>query len=218
MLHQPASNLDHIRQQDNDDMVEPLDHAVPLGQAPHTILNSHRGHRPSDARIPRMLVTERVDEVEVTRKMARPLSLAVWLPQECPNELPLRATTCHLNDMMTMSFDQHIMMYEPPRGYTIPKANKYALLEEDLQVVASPVLASTETTRARKNAGNKRQGPGTMEPMDGVVYFSPWDPALVIVPHEDALLLSLKIARFQVCQELVDPSSSVDFLHISAFK
>ena len=59
---------------------------------------------------------------------------------------------------------------------------------------------------------------GTMEPMDGVVYFSPWDPALVIVPHEDALLLSLKIARFQVCQELVDPSSSVDFLHISAFK
>ena len=57
--------------------------------------------------------------------MARPLSLAVWLPQECPNELPLRATTCHLNDMMTMSFDQHIMMYEPPRGYTIPKFVMY---------------------------------------------------------------------------------------------
>ena len=68
MLHQPASNLDHIRQQDNDDMVEPLDHAVPLGQASHTILNSHGGHRPSDTRIPRMLVTERVDEVDSTSR------------------------------------------------------------------------------------------------------------------------------------------------------
>ena len=68
MLHQPASNLDHIRQQDNDDMVKPLDHAVPLSQALHTILNSHRGHRPSDARIPRMLVTEKVDEVDNTSR------------------------------------------------------------------------------------------------------------------------------------------------------
>ena len=60
--------------------------------------------------------------------------------------------------------------------------------------------------------------PGTMEPMDGVVYFNPWDPTLVTVPHEDALVLSLKIARFQVCRVLVDPGSSVDFLHISTYK
>ena len=30
VLHQLASNLDHLRQQDNNDVVEPLDHAVPL--------------------------------------------------------------------------------------------------------------------------------------------------------------------------------------------
>lgn len=46
-----------------------------------------------------------------------------------------------------------------------------------------------------------------MEPIDGVVSFNPWDLARIIVPHEDALVLSLKIIVFQVCQVLVDPGN-----------
>ena len=33
--------------------------------------------------------------------------------------------TRHLNDMMTTPFAQHILMYEPLRGYTIPKFIMY---------------------------------------------------------------------------------------------
>ena len=39
------------------------------------------------------------------------------------------------------------------------RANKYAMLEEDLQAATSFVLASTQTTQARKDVGNKHQGP-----------------------------------------------------------
>ncbi|RVW47717.1 hypothetical protein CK203_105090 [Vitis vinifera] len=41
---------------------------------------------------------------------------------------------------------------------------------------------------------------GIMEPVDGVVTFNTWDLTRITVPHEDFLVLSLKIVRFQVCQ------------------
>ena len=53
------------------------------------------------------------------------MTSAVWLPQESPIEMPLEATTQCLNDMMTMPFTQHILMYEPLKGYTIPKFIMY---------------------------------------------------------------------------------------------
>lgn len=64
--HQSTSTLDHLHHQDNNDVVEPLDHAVPFSQIPYTILISHGGHRPYDLRILRILVTEGVDEVDIT--------------------------------------------------------------------------------------------------------------------------------------------------------
>ncbi|RVW66361.1 hypothetical protein CK203_065176 [Vitis vinifera] len=67
----------------------------------------------------------RLPQVEVAGGMARPLSLAVWFPQEHSNELPLGVTTRHLNDMMKTPFTQHILMYEPLRGYIIPKFIMY---------------------------------------------------------------------------------------------
>lgn len=77
MLHQSTNNLDHLCQQNNDNVVEPLDQVVPLGQTLHTILNSHEGHHPSDPRIPRMLVTKGVDETDSTsqRRPQPPLYL-----------------------------------------------------------------------------------------------------------------------------------------------
>ena len=49
--------------------MEPLDRVVPFGQVPHIILSSHEGCRLFDLRIPRMLVTEGVDEVDNTPGM-----------------------------------------------------------------------------------------------------------------------------------------------------
>lgn len=60
--------------------------------------------------------------------------------------------------------------------------------------------------------------PGTMELVNVVVTFNTQDLAWITVSHEDALVLSLKIARFQVCRVLVDPGSSVDLLCILAYK
>ena len=75
MLNQSTSNLDHIRQQDNDEVVEPLDHALPLGQAPHTIFNLHGGRRPSGTKILRMIVTEGVNEANNTSRQGPQPSL-----------------------------------------------------------------------------------------------------------------------------------------------
>ena len=75
MLNQSTSNLDHIRQQDNDEVVEPLDHALPLGQAPHTIFNLHGGRRPSGTKILRMIVTEGVNEANNTSQQGPQPSL-----------------------------------------------------------------------------------------------------------------------------------------------
>lgn len=44
--------------------------------------------------------------------------------------------------------------------------------------------------------------------MDGVVLFLPMDPARVLQPHRDALLLTLGIGDFDVRRILVDPGSS----------
>ena len=67
----------------------------------------------------------RFPHVEAVGGLTRPLSLVAWLPHGWLNELPLGATTRHLNDMMTTPFAQHILMYKPLRGYTIPKFVMY---------------------------------------------------------------------------------------------
>ena len=68
MLHQLISNIDYLVHLNNNDIVEPLDRAVPFDQVPHTILSTHGGCRPSNLRIIRMLVTEGFDEADNTSR------------------------------------------------------------------------------------------------------------------------------------------------------
>ena len=58
---------------------------------------------------------------------------------------------------------------------------------------------------------------GTL-PIDGVITFPSVDPNRVLQPHEDALILTLGIKKYDVRRILVDPGSSVDLLQVSAFK
>lgn len=53
------------------------------------------------------------------------------------------------------------------------RANNYTMLEKDLQVAVSLVMAATQTTQTGKDVGNKQQdkdhlgdGPHSMSPMD----------------------------------------------------
>lgn len=60
--------------------------------------------------------------------------------------------------------------------------------------------------------------PVTMEPVNKAITFNTQDLAQIIVLQEDVLVLLLKTIEFQVCQVLIDPGSSIDSFHISAYK
>ena len=55
------------------------------------------------------------------------------------------------------------------------------------------------------------------KPIDGSISFPPVNPNRVIVPHYDALVLTLCISGFDVQGVLVDPSSMADLLQLLAF-
>ena len=57
-----------------------------------------------------------------------------------------------------------------------------------------------------------------MCPVDSTITFSPINPSRVLQPHEDFLFLTLGMSGFDVRRVLIDPSSSVDLLQMSAYK
>ena len=56
------------------------------------------------------------------------------------------------------------------------------------------------------------------KPIDGLISFPLVNPNKIVVPHYDALLLTLYINGFDVHRILIDPSSATDLLQLSAFK
>lgn len=59
---------------------------------------------------------------------------------------------------------------------------------------------------------------GSIQPIDEAIVFPPIDPARVLQPHRDALILMLGIGDFNVKRILVDPGSSVNLLQVSIVK
>ena len=56
------------------------------------------------------------------------------------------------------------------------------------------------------------------KPIDGLISFPPVNPNRIIVPHYDALVLTLCISNFNVHRVLVDPSSAENLLQFLAFE
>ena len=78
-------------------------------------------------------------------------------------------------------------------------------------------LLRAAIVKARVNAihiGGSRE---ETKPIDGPIFFPPVNPNRVIVPHYDALVLTLCIRDFDVHNVLVDPSSIADLLQLLAF-
>lgn len=73
---------------------------------------------------------------------------------------------------------------------------------------------------AREHISSIRPGlaNGSAHPIDGTILFPPIDPAQVLQPHRDALILTLEIEDFDVRKILVDPSSSANLLQVSLVK
>ena len=57
-----------------------------------------------------------------------------------------------------------------------------------------------------------------VQSINGPISFPPIDPARVVIPHYDALVLTLCINNFDVRRVLVDPGSAADLLHLPTFK
>ncbi|XP_034697355.1 uncharacterized protein LOC117923243 [Vitis riparia] len=56
---------------------------------------------------------------------------------------------------------------------------------------------------------------GGPRPIDGTITFPPVDPTRILRPHRDALILSLRIDKFDVRRILIDPGSSADLVQAS---
>ena len=67
------------------------------------------------------------------------------------------------------------------------------------------------TVKAKVNVVHTERGQEGW-PIDGPISFAPINPSRVIVPHYDALVLTLCINGFDVHRVLVDPGSTADFL------
>ena len=67
------------------------------------------------------------------------------------------------------------------------------------------------------NAVHTESSQREVEPIDDPISLPPVNPNRVIVPHYDALVLTLCINGFDVHRVLVDPSSVVDLLQFPAF-
>ena len=72
--------------------------------------------------------------------------------------------------------------------------------------------------RARINTIHALANSRTVQPVDDPISFPPINPFRVIVPHYDALTLTLCINDFDVHRVLVDLGSAADLLQLPAFR
>ena len=67
------------------------------------------------------------------------------------------------------------------------------------------------------NVVHTKSSQGEVEPVDGLIFFPPMNPNKFIMPHYDALVLTLCVNGFGVHKVLVDPGRVIDLLHLPAF-
>lgn len=73
-------------------------------------------------------------------------------------------------------------------------------------------LIRVATVREQVNSVRLGLVEGSAQPIDGTIVFSSLDPARILQPHRDALILTLGVGDFDVKRILVDPGSSADLL------
>ena len=78
-------------------------------------------------------------------------------------------------------------------------------------------LVRAATIKTRVNVVHTESNQGEAEPIDGPISFPPVNLNRVIVPHYDALVLTLCINGFNVHRVLVDSGSATGLLQIPAF-
>ena len=78
-------------------------------------------------------------------------------------------------------------------------------------------LLCLATVRARINTIHAPNSNRVVRLIDDPISFPPINPSRVIIPHHDALVLTLCINDFNVHRVLVDPGNAADLLQLLAF-
>ena len=79
-------------------------------------------------------------------------------------------------------------------------------------------LLRATTVKAMVNSIHVEGRHEETKPIDGPISFPPINPNRIIVPHYDALVLTLCINSFDVHMVLVDPGNADNLLQLLAFK
>ena len=79
-------------------------------------------------------------------------------------------------------------------------------------------LLCAASIRERVNLVQRNFTEGSVRPIDDIVTFPLVDSNRVLQPHEDALVLTLGVGRFDMRRILVYPGSSADLLQMLAYK
>ena len=78
-------------------------------------------------------------------------------------------------------------------------------------------LVRAATVKARVNVVHTKRSQGEVELVDGPISFPPVNPNRVIMPHYDALVLTLYINGFDVHRVLVDSGRVADLPQLPSF-
>ena len=74
------------------------------------------------------------------------------------------------------------------------------------------------SVRARVITISTSESSTAVQSIDGPISFPPINPARVITPHYDALILTLCVNNFNVHKVLVDLGSVIELFHLPAFR
>ena len=88
----------------------------------------------------------------------------------------------------------------------VPAVDQYQLKRQQKKLVRAA------SVKDRVKAVHIESSQGEVEPIDDPISFPPVNPNRVIVPHYEALVLTLYINGFDVHRVLVDPGSAANLL------
>ena len=89
--------------------------------------------------------------------------------------------------------------------------DRYKLKRQQKKILRAAIV------KARVKAIHKEGSCEETRPIDSPISFPPINPNKIIVPHYDALVLTLCISGFDVHRELVDPGNAAVLLQIPVF-
>ena len=127
---------------------------------------------------------------------------------------PARGTGTTLTTDRAIAANEHPLESRPTINFVLggPIDDQYRSKRQRRKMLRAA------SVRARVNTIGTPKSSTTVQLIDGPISFPSINPARVITPHYDALILTLCINNFDVQRVLVDPGSAIELLHLLTFR